>query len=349
MIYYFMTSDMWLRSLSAFLFCFLTFICVGGIFIQKLKTLQVNGQPIRDDGPKSHLLKAGTPTMGGLLIATLVTISFFIFMDISNQYLWIIYFVFLSFAILGFIDDYLKISQNNHKGLSIKSKLLVQCVVSIITLYLIDLTVSYELFYKIQIPYLDDVFIDIGILAYVFGFIVISGSSNAVNLTDGLDGLVTIPIIYCAAGFIFICYIVRDTDIAGSYSVFSIYNTEEIIVFLSSLIGACLGFLWFNSSPASLFMGDCGSLALGGSLGVISVILKHEILFSIMGGIFVIEAVSVLMQIYYFKFTNGKRIFLMSPVHHHYEKLGLQETKIVSRFHIISLVFLVIAMASFVI
>jgi phospho-N-acetylmuramoyl-pentapeptide-transferase len=311
--------------------------------------MQKKGQPIREDGPETHLNKAGTPTMGGLMIIFSMLISQLLFINITNSYIQITWFVFLSFAFLGFYDDYLKIIKQNSKGLSGKAKLVIQVSISFIALYWISQQDKIIELTYIQSPYFKEFIIDLGIFYFIFGIIVITGSSNAVNLTDGLDGLVSMPIIFSSIGLSIIVYIVSDPDISSIFSLFYIENSQEILLLLCSLIGSMLGFLWFNSNPASIFMGDVGSLSIGGLLGVVSVILKNEIFFAIIGMVFVAEAISVIIQVYYFKYSKGKRIFKMAPLHHHYEKLGIAENKVVIRFWIISFLLLCFGLMSLVI
>jgi phospho-N-acetylmuramoyl-pentapeptide-transferase len=346
MLYYFFKDQVLLRAFFAMIFSFAIIVISGPSFIAILKQMQKKGQPIRDDGPETHLAKSGTPTMGGIMIIFGMLVTQLLFINISNQFIQISWFVFLSFALMGFYDDYLKITKQTSKGLRGKLKMVIQILVSLIALCWISSQDDIGEFTYLQAPYLKDFIIDFGLFYFIFGVIVITGSSNAVNLTDGLDGLVSMPIIFSSLGLGIITYIVSNPETSSLYSLFYIENSSEIMILLAALIGSVFGFLWFNSHPASIFMGDVGSLSIGGLLGIISVILKNEILFAIIGGIFVIEALSVIIQVYYFKYTRGKRIFKMAPIHHHYEKLGLPETKIVVRFWIISFMFLCLGLMS---
>lgn len=319
-------------------------IVFGGAIIAILKKHQTEGQPIRIDGPETHKSKAGTPTMGGLIIIFSTLVSCLICADIFNPFVLTSLFVFLSFGLLGFMDDYLKILKKNHKGVSAKSKFLVQILVSAVVYFAARYLIpqSEILFF----PLFKNFHLDLGILFFPFVLLVITGASNAVNLTDGLDGLAIVPFGITAFCFSVVAYFAGSKFFASYLHILHIPNVGELSVVCFSLIGSSLGFLWFNAKPAQVFMGDTGSLALGGFLGAVSILTKQEIMLSIAGGIFVIEALSVIIQVLYFKITNGKRIFKMAPLHHHYEKMGLAETKVVIRFWIISLVFAIISLIS---
>jgi phospho-N-acetylmuramoyl-pentapeptide-transferase len=315
-----------IKILSAFLFSLLFSLIFGQRLIAFLKNMQGKGQPIRDDGPETHHSKAGTPTMGGLIIIFSAFASSIFFTDFTNTYILLIWFVILSHAALGFLDDYLKVKKANVAGVRGKIKLLCQCLISVIAGLVIQ-KLSPEI-YKSQIffPFFKEYPLDLGYLYMPFVLFVIIGSSNAVNLTDGLDGLVTIPV---ALAFTFFAFVAIDSMIPGA---------SEIVLLCAAFIGGLLGFLWYNSYPAQIFMGDVGSLSLGAGLGVISVILKHEFWLAIVGLLFVIETLSVIIQVYYFKISGGKRIFKMAPIHHHFEKLGMHEVKVVTRFWIFAFV-----------
>jgi len=318
----------------------------GPFIINWLKKKQREGQPIREDGPKSHLLtKQGTPTMGGVMMLLSVAVSTLLWADLTNHYIWIVLFVTFGFGTLGFVDDYLKITKRNTKGVSGKLKLIAQAVIALVAIIWIQKVSQDPQVSFLAIPFLKTLFIDLGIFYIPFAIIVMVGASNAVNLTDGLDGLATVPIMIGAACFGLISYLVGHIAFSEYLQIHYVPGTGEIAVFCASLIGACLGFLWFNAPPARVFMGDTGSLAFGGSLGVISVITKHEIVLSIIGGLFVMEAVSVIIQVYYFKLT-GKRFFGMAPIHHHFEKKGWSEPTIVIRFWIIAIIFAIIGLST---
>lgn len=317
---------------------------IGPRLIRFLGKIQQHGQPIRDDGPQSHHLKSGTPTMGGVLIIISVLLSTIIFADITNLYILASLFGFCSFGLLGFLDDYTKITANNHRGISGRKKFLLQSLISIIIcIFLQFINPSFN---QLDIPFFKDLVIDIGYFCIPFAAFVIVGASNAVNLTDGLDGLATVPIALTAGSYGLISYVVGNHIYANYLQIIYVPNAEELTILCAAIVGSSLGFLWFNAQPAEIFMGDTGSLSLGGVLGIISVITKHEIALGIIGGLFVIETMSVILQVYYFKITNGRRIFKMAPLHHHFEKKGWPESKIVIRFWIIAIVFALIGLSS---
>lgn len=318
---------------------------IGPRLIKFLQALQKYGQPIRLDGPESHQAKAGTPTMGGIMIILSSCCSTLLLADLTNKYIWITLFGFISFGIIGFLDDYAKVTKNNHYGVKDKSKLLLQGIISLIVYILLEYTIDIPS-HMLNIPFLKNLSMDLGYLYIFFAIFVIVGASNAVNLTDGLDGLATVPIALTAGSFALISYLVGNLIYSNYLQLDYIPNTGELTIFCASIVGSCLGFLWFNAQPAEVFMGDTGSLSLGGVLGIISVITKHEIVLGIVGGLFVIETISVIMQVYYFKATKGKRIFKMAPLHHHFEKSGWAESKVVIRFWIISIIFVLIGLSS---
>ncbi len=335
------------RSGCAAMTALLLSLLLGPMIIRKLKQIQPAGQPIRDDGPKSHLeTKKGTPTMGGLIILMAVISSTLLWSDLANAYVWIVLFVTVSFGLLGFYDDYLKVTKRNSKGVSGKAKLLVQVAVSIIACVWIQKCSSADYYQHVAVPFFKSLLIDIGPAYLIFVAVVIVGASNAVNLTDGLDGLAIGPIAIATACFAIICYLVGNSVFASYLQVHYVPGVGELTVFCAALIGASLGFLWYNAPPAKVFMGDTGSLALGGSLGTMSVITKHEFVLSIIGGLFVIEALSVIIQVYYYKITGGKRVFLMAPIHHHFEKKGWAEPTIVIRFWIIAIIFAMLGLST---
>ena len=325
---------------------FLCFIFSPPI-IRWLKSKQLEGQPIRDDGPEWHIdIKRGTPTMGGLIILGSLVISSLLWADLKNIYIWIVLYITCGFGVIGFADDYLKITRNNHRGLSAKLKLILQFIISSIALiWIYDISPD-QLAGLIAFPFLKDATLYLGIVSWclVSGLIVV-GSSNAVNLTDGLDGLAIVPIIIASSVFGLISYLVGNTIFSDYLNLFYISGSGELLIFCTALVGAGLGFLWFNAPPASVFMGDTGSLSAGASIGIISVITRHEIVLAIVGGLFVLEAVSVIVQVISYKLT-GKRIFQMAPLHHHFEKKGWSEPTIVIRFWIIACILALIGLAT---
>jgi phospho-N-acetylmuramoyl-pentapeptide-transferase len=318
----------------------------GPKIIRWLKSKQAEGQPIRLDGPESHLLtKKGTPTMGGMMILLAVSVSTLLWADLTNPYIWIVLFVTLGFGAIGFADDYLKLTKRNSKGLSSRRKLVWQAVISVIAAYAIQVIAPENLAGQVAVPFFKDVLINAGILYMPFVLIVMIGASNAVNLTDGLDGLAIVPIMIVAGCFALITYLVGNAVFANYLQLHYVPGSGELAIFCAALVGASLGFLWFNAPPAQVFMGDTGSLAFGGSLGAISVIARHELVLAIIGGLFVLEAVSVIIQVISFK-TTGKRVFRMAPIHHHFEKLGWKEPTIVIRFWIIACIFALLGLAT---
>lgn len=333
------------RSAGALVTALVLFFAFGDKLIAHLKNLQQQGQPIRVDGPESHFSKKGTPTMGGIGILLAITISTILWVDLRNFYVWITLFVTLSFGMLGFLDDYLKIKYKNSKGVAGKKKLVWQFLTSFIAVGAIFYTEGTANASGLAFPFVKNFFLDLGLFYFVFGAIVITGASNAVNLTDGLDGLAIGPIIISSACFGLISYVVGNAIFAEYLQLYFVQNSGELMVFCAAMIGAGLGFLWYNAPPAQVFMGDVGSLALGGAIGAISVITKHEIVLAIIGGLFVIEAISVIIQVYYYKATK-KRFFRMAPIHHHFEKMGWSETKVVIRFWIVAIIFALIGLST---
>lgn len=326
------------RTLCAILTSLFVSFLIGNKIILWLRNQQGEGQPIRLDGPESHLLsKKGTPTMGGCLILLSLTLSTLLWADLSNPFIWICLLITLGFGALGAYDDYLKLTKRSHKGLSGKFKLLGQILLSLTGVLLIHLCAPNPYSTCLMLPFLKGVSFDLGLFFFVWAVIVIVGASNAVNLTDGLDGLAIVPIMMAAVCFALISYLVGNKIFATYLQVPYIPQTGELAVFLGSLLGAGLGFLWFNAPPAKVFMGDTGSLSTGAALGLISVITKHEIVLSLVGGLFVWEALSVIIQVSYFKMTR-RRVFLMAPIHHHFEKKGWSEPTVVIRFWIIAAV-----------
>jgi phospho-N-acetylmuramoyl-pentapeptide-transferase len=319
---------------------------IGPKVIRWLKAKQREGQPIRDDGPQSHLeTKKGTPTMGGVIILFSVTIATLLWADLANPYIWVVLFVTLGFGAIGFCDDYLKLTKRNTKGLSGRRKLLWQGLITLLATAVIQYAAVPAQASHLALPFFKQVLVDLGVFYYVLTFLVMVGASNAVNLTDGLDGLVSVPVILVAGCFALIAYLVGNAVFANYLQLFYVPRSGELAVFCAALIGGMLGFLWFNAPPAKVFMGDTGSLAIGGSLGVVSVIAKHEIVLAIVGGLFVVEAMSVIIQVFWYKRTK-RRVFLMAPIHHHFEKLGWPETTVVVRFWIVACIFALIGLST---
>ena len=328
---------------------FITALVFGFIFglplINVLRRKQGKGQPIRNYGPEGHFAKAGTPTMGGLLIVGALTFSTLLWARLDNPFVWMVLFVTLSFAAIGFADDYAKVSKQNTAGVSGKIRLLLGLLIAAIAGYWAAQYHPEGLQNQLAVPVFKDVLINLSFLYIPFAIIVIVGAANAVNLTDGLDGLAIMPVMIAAGTFGIIAYIVGRVDFSEELGLHYVPHSGEILIFSMALIGGGLGFLWYNAPPAAVFMGDTGSLALGGALGAIAVATKHEIVLAIVGGLFVVEALSVIIQVLYFKKT-GKRVFLMAPIHHHFEKKGWAEPQIVIRFWIISLILAMIGLAT---
>ncbi len=308
----------------------------GPVLINMLKNRQSAGQPIRSDGPEGHLLtKQGTPTMGGFLILLAMTVATLLWADLTNPYIWVALGVTIAYGVIGFFDDYLKITRQDSKGLSGKLKLMLQTVIALVAAFAIAGELPPALTTTLAVPFLKDLLIDLGWLFFVFAVLVMVGASNAVNLTDGLDGLAIVPVMIAAGVFALIAYLVGNSVFSTYLQLHYVPRSGELAIFLGALVGGGLGFLWFNAPPAKVFMGDTGSLALGGALGAVSVITKHELVLAIVGGLFVLETVSVIVQVVSYKLT-GKRVFAMAPLHHHFEKKGWAESTIVIRFWIIA-------------
>jgi phospho-N-acetylmuramoyl-pentapeptide-transferase len=329
---------------------FFTALVFGFIFgrplINLLRRRQKHGQPIRTDGPESHITtKAGTPTMGGLLILSALLFSTLLWARLDNGYIWIVLFVTAGFGLIGFADDYAKVTKNTNKGVSGKVRFAIGLAIAGIAAYWASMLHPDALSYRLAVPVFKDVLLNLGLIFIPFAMIVIVGAANSVNLTDGLDGLAIMPVMIAAGTLGVIAYAVGRVDFTEYLDVHYVPGTGEILIFTAGLIGGGLGFLWYNAPPAAVFMGDTGSLALGGALGAIAVATKHEIVLAIVGGLFVVEALSVIIQVAYFKRT-GKRVFLMAPIHHHFEKQGWAEPQIVIRFWIISLILALIGLAT---
>lgn len=324
---------------------FIVFI-FGPLVISQLKARQGHGQPIREDGPQSHLInKKGTPTMGGLMILVSVIVSTLLWSNLSNAYVWIVLGVTVGFGAIGFYDDYLKVSKAANSGFGGRQRLVLEAVVAALATYAVSTMGETPFSTSLAFPFIKDFAVDLGIFFVVFGGFVIVAAGNSVNLTDGLDGLAIVPVMIAAGSFGLIAYLVGNEVFSNYLLINFVPGTGELAVLCGALIGAGLGFLWFNAPPASIFMGDTGSLALGGMLGAIAVATKHEIVLAIIGGLFVLETVSVIVQVVSFK-TTGKRIFKMAPIHHHFEHLGWTESQIVIRFWIISFVLAMIGLSS---
>ncbi|AXK42008.1 MULTISPECIES: phospho-N-acetylmuramoyl-pentapeptide-transferase [Erythrobacter] len=316
-------------------------LVIGPRFIDMLRVRQGKGQPIREDGPQSHLAKRGTPTMGGLMILISLSLSVLVWMDLRNPFIWACLAVTLGFGLIGFLDDYDKVSKASHKGVSARVRLLLEFAVAGVAAYI---TVS-QINTFVYVPFVNDFGVELGAFYYVFAAVVIVGAGNAVNLTDGLDGLATMPVIIAAGTFALIAYLVGRVDYSEYLGIPHVAGAGELAIFCAAIMGAGLAFLWFNAPPAAVFMGDTGSLALGGALGAIAVATHHEIVLAIVGGLFVFEALSVIIQVFWFKRT-GKRVFRMAPIHHHFEQLGWSESKVVIRFWIVSIVLALMGLAT---
>ncbi|MEW6291155.1 MAG: phospho-N-acetylmuramoyl-pentapeptide-transferase [Thermodesulfobacteriota bacterium] len=331
------------RCIGAIVTGFLIALLLGPHFIRLVQRMQV-GQVVRDDGPESHFSKRGVPTMGGVLIIAAVTISTLLWVDLTNKFVWMILAITLWYGAIGSIDDWRKIKKKNSKGLSARAKMVLQIagVVAVGAFLLnqpgFDTSLSF--------PFLKNVKPDLGVFYIVFMVLVVAGSSNAVNLTDGLDGLAIGPTVVTSGVYLLFSYLAGHAGLAAYLQIPFVPGAGEVTVFCGALAGASLGFLWFNAYPAEVFMGDVGSLAIGGALGVVAVIIKQEILLVLVGGIFVMEAISVILQVGYFKISGGKRIFLMAPFHHHFEKKGWVEPKVVVRFWIVSIILGLMALAT---
>ena len=331
-------------GLSVFTSLFIVLI-IGSPFIKYFSTRKILN-PIRNDGPSDHIIKKiGTPTMGGVIILFGLLAAVILWGDLKNIYLIFCIYIALTFGVLGAYDDYIKIKFNNSSGISSKLKLLIQIILSIIGISALTYFSDYSEISNLYFPFFKNLIINLGWFFIPFGVFVIVGSSNAVNLTDGLDGLATVPVILVAACFAFISYVTGNIVFSDYLQIPYIEGTGEISIFCGAVIGSCLGFLWFNAPPAKIFMGDTGSLSLGGSLGAIGIITKHEIVLAITGGLFVLEALSVMVQVISYKMT-GKRVFKMAPIHHHFEKKGWPESTVVIRFWIISIILAMIGLAT---
>ena len=333
------------RTGLAFFASLFLVLLIGGPFIKLFSTRKIFN-PIREDGPTDHIVKKiGTPTMGGVIILIGLIISVLLWADLTNVYILFCLYIVTSFGFLGAYDDYKKISNSSSSGISSKLKIIMQIVLALFGIFILSFFVGYDEFQNLYFPFFKNLIFNLGWFFIPFSIFVIVGSSNAVNLTDGLDGLATVPVILVAGCFAFISYVTGNIVFSDYLQILYIEGAGEVAIFCSAIIGACLGFLWFNAPPAKIFMGDTGSLSLGGSLGAVGIITKHEIVLAIAGGLFVLEAMSVMIQVVSFKLT-GKRIFRMAPIHHHFEKKGWPESTVVIRFWIISIILTMIALAT---
>jgi phospho-N-acetylmuramoyl-pentapeptide-transferase len=339
-VFSYLTMRAILGALTALIISFI----VGPKMIKSLSVNQL-GQPVRDDGPETHLLKAGTPTMGGALILTAISVATVLWADLENHYVWIVLFVTLSFGVIGYVDDYKKLVLQNPAGISAKQKLFWQSSAALIAAIALYVTATDEVQTSLLIPYFKDLAIPLGMAQVVVTYFFIVGFSNAVNLTDGLDGLAIMPTVLVGGALGLFAYVTGNTNFSEYLGIPYVAGTGEILVFCAAMAGAGLGFLWFNTYPAQVFMGDIGALSLGAALGVVAVVVRQEIVLAIMGGVFVVETLSVIIQVGSFKLT-GKRVFRMAPLHHHFELKGWAEPKVIVRFWIITFILVLVGLAS---
>ena len=324
---------------------FVSFV-FGPATIRWLRSRQRTGQPIRTDGPQSHLLtKQGTPTMGGVLMLLGLGSATLLWADLNNRYIWVALFVTMGYGLVGFADDYLKVTKRSVGGLKGRLKLVAEIVISAVAGYWITVIAAGPFAHALTLPFFKDAFINLGVLYVPMVVFVLVGTANAVNLTDGLDGLAIVPVMLAASSFVIIAYLIGNLIFANYLQVHHVVGANELSVFCAAVVGAGLGFLWFNAPPAMVFMGDTGSLAMGGALGVVAVITKQEIVLAIIGGLFVLETVSVIVQVVSFKLT-GKRVFRMAPLHHHYEQKGWAESTIVIRAWIVAVILAIAGLAT---
>lgn len=339
-VFQYLTLRAILGALTALIISFI----IGPVMIRKLTRKKI-GQSIRADGPESHYEKAGTPTMGGALILVAISVSTLLWADLENRYVWVVLIVTLGHGVIGFVDDYRKVMQGNSDGLSAKAKLFWQSVIALGAAIFLFMTAEVAAETQFIVPFFKDVMIEMGWFYIVVTYFVIVGTSNAVNLTDGLDGLAIMPTVMVAAALGIFAYLSGNVKFADYLAIPYLPESGELIVFCTALVGAGLGFLWFNAYPAMVFMGDVGALALGAALGILAVLVRQEIVLMIMGGVFVVETVSVIIQVASFK-MRGKRVFLMAPIHHHYELKGWPEPRIIVRFWIITFILVLIGLAT---
>ncbi len=342
---FFVFQYLTLRAILSVLTALFISLLIGPLMIHHLTINQI-GQSIREDGPQSHLSKSGTPTMGGTLILIAITLTALLWGDLTNRFIWIVLGTTLAFGLIGWLDDYLKISKRNAKGLSAKHKYFWQSVFALIVIVILIMTATSFEETKLLIPFFKDIQIDLGMWGFIlFSYFVIVGYSNAVNLTDGLDGLAIMPTVLVAGGLGIFAYLTGHWTFSNYLMVPYVAGAGEIVILCGAIVGAGLGFLWFNTYPAQVFMGDVGALALGAALGIIAVLVRQEIVLVIMGGVFVMETISVILQVASFKLT-GRRIFRMAPLHHHYELKGWPEPRVIVRFWIITVVLVLIGLAT---
>lgn len=339
-VFQYLTFRAILGALTALIISFI----IGPWMIRRLSRRNI-GQSVRDDGPESHFSKAGTPTMGGALILVAIAVSTLLWADLSNRYVWVVLLVTLAFGVVGFVDDYKKIKYGNSVGLTAKSKYFWQSMIGLSAALFLYLTAEIAAETQLLVPFFKNVMLDLGWFYVVLAYFVIVGTSNAVNLTDGLDGLAIMPTVMVAGGLAIFAYVSGHFNFAEYLAIPFLPKSGELLVFCAALVGAGLGFLWFNAYPAMVFMGDVGALALGAALGVLAVLVRQEIVLMIMGGVFVMETVSVIIQVVSFKLT-GKRVFRMAPIHHHFELKGWPEPRVIVRFWIVTVILVLIGLAT---
>ena len=339
-VFQYLTLRAILGALTALTISFI----IGPVMIRKLTRDKI-GQSVREEGPESHYEKAGTPTMGGTLILVAIAISTLLWADLENRYIWVVFFVTMAYGVIGFVDDYKKVKLGNADGLSAKTKYFWQSVVALSVAVFLFKTAQVPAETQFIVPFFKDVILDMGWMYVVLTYFVIVGCSNAVNLTDGLDGLAIMPTVMIAAALAIFAYLSGHYDFSQYLSIPFLPESGELVVFCAALVGSGLGFLWFNAYPAMVFMGDVGALALGAALGIVAVLVRQEIVLMIMGGVFVVETVSVIIQVGSFK-LRGKRVFLMAPIHHHFELKGWPEPRIIVRFWIITVILVLIGLAT---
>jgi len=339
-VFSYLTMRAILGALTALIICFV----IGPRMISRLTVRQI-GQTVRDDGPETHLIKAGTPTMGGALILVAIAASTVLWADLSNRFVWVVLAVTMAFGVIGFVDDYKKLILKDPVGLAPRYKIIWQSVVALIAAVVLYATATSSVETSLLFPFLKNVSLPLGIFQVVLTYFVIVGASNAVNLTDGLDGLAIMPSVLVGGALGIFAYVTGNVNFSGYLGIPYVSGTGEILVFCAALAGAGLGFLWFNTYPAQVFMGDIGALALGAALGTVAVVVRQELILMIMGGVFVVETISVIIQVASFKLT-GRRIFRMAPLHHHYELKGWAEPKVIVRFWIITVILVLIGLSS---
>ncbi len=339
-VFQYLTLRIILGTLTALVISFV----IGPVMIRKLNEYQM-GQPIRDDGPESHQVKAGTPTMGGALILVAISVSTLLWADLSNRYIWVVLITTLMFGAIGWVDDWKKLVQKDPRGLIARYKYFWQSVAALVSATALYMTAVVPAETSFYLPFFKDVVINLGLMFIVVSYFVIVGSSNAVNLTDGLDGLAIMPTVMVAGALAVFAYVTGHIKFADYLAIAYIPGTGEVAVFCAAIVGAGLGFLWFNTYPAMVFMGDVGALALGAALGIVAVVLRQEVVLFIMGGVFVVETLSVIIQVASYKMT-GRRVFRMAPLHHHFELKGWPEPRVIVRFWIITVILVLVGLAS---